>query len=98
MVDAEANKFMEWLASREALPTLVALRSRAETIRQKEMAKTLNKLPGLPDDERWRLEAMTRAIVNKLLHNPSIKLRQSRDGYDYRQAISEVFGIKDEPE
>ena len=98
MVDAEANKFMEWLASREALPTLVALRSRAETIRQKEMAKTLNKLPGLPDDERWRLEAMTRAIVNKLLHNPSIKLRQSRDGHDYRQAISEVFGIKDEPE
>lgn len=96
IVEAEAAKFMDWWQSLDSLPTLAALRSQAEAIRQRELARTMRKLSSLPQEERWRLEALTTAIVNKILHRPSIRLRQSRDGLDYRQAVADLFGLKED--
>src|SRR5207245_567746 len=71
LVWQEVRQFQQWLAARDAVPTIVALRQRAETIRLQELDKALAKLGPLDDRQRRTLEALTSGIVNKLLHAPT---------------------------
>jgi glutamyl-tRNA reductase len=66
---------MEWLAGLDILPVIAAMRLQAESIRQAELEKTLRRLPDLDPVERRRLEALTLALVKKLLHAPISRLR-----------------------
>ena len=93
IIEGEVSKFMAWWDAQEVLPTLTALRSKAESIRRAELARALGKLPDLSEAQRSSLEAMSCAIVNKLLHQPTIVLKQGRDGTSYAWAIQELFGL-----
>jgi glutamyl-tRNA reductase len=96
LVWREVRYFQQWLAAQDAVPTIVALRRRAEMIRLEELDKTLTKLAPLGDRERRLIEALTVGIVNKLLHAPTVNLkRSSRDGQgrDYVQLVRRLFEL-----
>lgn len=93
----EAEKFYRWWRSLEVKPTISALVSRAEGIRQRQLEATLKKLEELTDDERASLEEMTRSIVRKLLHEPIRTLKESAHGEEsYTQAVRELFHLDGE--
>jgi glutamyl-tRNA reductase len=73
----EVRQFQRWLEAREAVPTIVALRQRAEMIRQAELDKALAKLGPLDERQRRVLETLTTGIINKLLHAPTVNLKRS---------------------
>ena len=94
----EARQFEEWRRSLESLPPVRDLRQRAEDVRRGELERTLKRLNGkLTDAERDSIEAMTRAIVNKLLHSPTVYLKEQAPP-EGRQAAEEIFGVAKDSE
>jgi glutamyl-tRNA reductase len=93
----EVRHFQQWLATRDAVPTIVALRQRAEEIRLQELDKAFGKLGSLTDRERRAIETLAVGIVNKLLHTPTVNLkRASGDGQvrDYVQFMQDLFELE----
>lgn len=71
----EENEFMDYLRAYDVIPVIAGFRQRAEDIRQAELQKTFRHLPDLSEPERERIEAMTRALVKKLLEQPTNLLK-----------------------
>jgi glutamyl-tRNA reductase len=97
MIRGEVDRFATALLEGEVVPTIVSLRERLESIRQAEVAKALARLPGASDDTRQVVEALSSAIVNKILHTPITKLRESsRSGHgrSWTALVHELFGLK----
>jgi glutamyl-tRNA reductase len=80
----EAARFREWLAIRDVAPTIASLRERAEAIRRSELAKASARLAGLSEPERNAVESLTSQIVNKLLHEPIVRLKETAAAEDRR--------------
>lgn len=95
LVWQEVRQFQEWVAGRDAVPTIVALRQRAEAIRQQELDKALARLGPLDDRQRRALEALTSGIVNKLLHAPTVYLKRSSSAGQVRDAVHLVRHLFD---
>lgn len=96
IINDEVEQFCAWLSTLEVKPTIVALRRRMEQIRQGEFEKTLSSLTGLEDKERKAIEAMSNAIVNKILHHPTYILKQKNNGSDgslYIDAARTLFDL-----
>ncbi len=96
IVAAEADKFHEWQASLEIVPAIASLRARAESIREAELRKAEGMLGRLDDAERRAVESITSQIVNKLLHLPTVRLKQAAaaaDGVVYAEAVRHLFGL-----
>lgn len=79
IVESEVTRFMQWWDSLDVIPTIRALRQQAETIRQRELSYALDKLQTLSSQELDVVEALTRSIVNKLLHDPTTALKKGAD-------------------
>jgi glutamyl-tRNA reductase len=96
IVEDEVSRFESWLAGRRVVPTIASLRRRAEQTRQAELDRTLARLPDLTDADRRRIEAMSKALVKRLLHAPFTRLQ---DGGSERHldAIRDLFALDDEP-
>jgi glutamyl-tRNA reductase len=92
IVMEEAARFESWLAGRSVAPTIAALRQSAEATRLSELRRTLDRLPNLTDDERKRLDAMTKALVNRLLHAPVTRLRD-QGAERHLDAVRELFDL-----
>jgi len=98
IIAGETLKFQEWMATLNVVPTIVALREKAETIRRSELQRTLSHLPHMSEKDRLAVEALTEAIVKKLLHDPIVFLkkkadRSTKDMYvDYTQ---QLFNLAD---
>jgi glutamyl-tRNA reductase len=75
ILEEELAFFGEYWRSLDMLPLIADIRQNAETIRQSELEKTLRRLPDLTESERSHIEAMTLALVKKLLHAPTNRLR-----------------------
>ncbi len=100
IVREEAQKFVSWLKTQEIVPIIVALRERAEAIRQAELKKTLAKL-NLSDKELKALEAMSSSIVNKLLHPVFSYVKRNSVSGDAKRIIpivKEMFSLEDKYE
>ena len=96
LVAKETEGFLQWRLAQRALPTVIALRDKAENIRAQELKKTLRKLdPALSPDQSAALEAMTQAIVKKMLHGPTVYLKEHRNPSDLRVA-REIFDLSAE--
>jgi glutamyl-tRNA reductase len=96
IVAAEAAKFHEWLAALDVVPAIASLRARAEEIREAELRKAEGVLGRLDDGERRAVESITAQIVNKLLHLPTVRMKQaavSADGVIYAEAVRHLFGL-----
>ncbi|MBR8831500.1 MAG: Glutamyl-tRNA reductase [Chroococcopsis gigantea SAG 12.99] len=80
LLDEEVDAFALWLRSLDTVPTISCLRTKIETIREQELEKALSRL-GTEFAEKHQevIEAMTRGIVNKILHEPMVQLRAQQD-------------------
>jgi len=94
IVDDEVGRFMSNWQELEVRPVISALAQKAESIRQTQVSLTLKKLSSLSDEEVTHLESMTRAIVNKILHEPIQYLKNNpAKREEYIQTISELFRL-----
>jgi len=96
IVQGEVVKFVNWYQSLEVTPTIVALRKKFEEIRKKELEKTLSLHPDLSEKEKQSLEALTSAIINKILHTPITLLKQTNEEAMtdlYLDALRALFGL-----
>ncbi len=93
VIEEELARFMRWWESLEALPVFRALRRQAEDIRQRELARALRKLSSLTPEQQEVVNALTRSIVRKLLHDPTIALKQGSSAQ--LQAARELFRLQD---
>ncbi len=97
LVAREVERFAARLRDLEIVPTIVSLRDKLEAIRRAEVDKALARLGGADEETRRVMEALSQSIVNKILHAPMVKLRDSsREGHGRRwiELISELFGLK----
>jgi glutamyl-tRNA reductase len=80
LLEQEIEAFELWWRSLETVPTISCLRSKVESIREQELEKALSRL-GTEFAEKHQevIEAMTRGIVNKILHEPMVQLRAQQD-------------------
>jgi glutamyl-tRNA reductase len=96
LVAAEAEKFHEWHASLDVVPAIASLRAKAEAIRTAELRKADPLLGRLDDSQRKAVESVTSQIVNKLLHLPTVRMKQAAaaaDGVLYAEAVRHLFGL-----
>jgi glutamyl-tRNA reductase len=96
IVAAEADKFHEWHASLDVVPAIASLRARAEEIREAELRKADALLGRLDESQRRAVESITAQIVNKLLHLPTVRLKQAAaaaDGVLYAETVRHLFGL-----
>jgi glutamyl-tRNA reductase len=96
IVEEEVQKFSTWQRSREAVPTIVALRQRFEAIRRSELERLDAKLAGLPPDARARVDEVTRLIIEKLLLQPTEQLKNMSEPHKvglYIEAVSRLFAL-----
>ncbi len=96
IVEREVDKFWQWFEKLDVVPTVAELRGYAERIRAEEVEKTLGKLASMAEADRERIDQMTRAIINKLLHHPTTALRQERSAEEELalvSAVRELFGL-----
>jgi glutamyl-tRNA reductase len=94
LVEEETARFLEWWAQLRIVPTIAALTERAEQLRRSELAKTLRRLDATPEQHE-QLEAMTRALVRQVLHDPITTLRERGDRDVYVDAVRELFRLDD---
>ncbi len=97
IIEEELSKWRQDQAVRMISPTIVHLRQQSETIRQREVEKALRRLRHLSDDEKAIIEALSRGLVNKLLHNPTARLREKASTSEsdaYQQLVEELFALE----
>jgi glutamyl-tRNA reductase len=96
LVAEEVTSFRAWQASLDVVPAIQSLRARAEEIRAAELAKLEGRLT---EDERQAVESVTAQIVNKLLHLPTVRLKQAAAGADGGATVDVVrylFGLEEQ--
>ena len=91
LLEEECEAFEAWWRSLETVPTINSLRAKIETIREQELEKALSRL-GSEFGEKHQaiIEALTRGIVNKILHDPMVQLRAQQDIEARRQAMESL--------
>jgi glutamyl-tRNA reductase len=98
ILEEELSRFGEYLKSLEMIPIIADMRQQAEVIRQEVMQKTLRRMPDLTEAERARIEAMTQALVKKLLHAPTRRLHAEAacpHAPDYAAVARSLFNLSD---
>jgi glutamyl-tRNA reductase len=96
LVEREVARFKARLGDVEVIPTIVSLRERLEDIRRGEVKKTLARLPDATPEMRAAIEALSASIINKILHAPITKLRESSRAGSHRswlEVVHELFGL-----
>ena len=96
LIGQETAAFMGGQREARLAPTIRALRARAEQVRQGELAKASARLAGLDAQQRAAVEAVTRGLVNQLLHDPMVRgksLAARPDGDLYVAALHELYGL-----
>ena len=97
IVADEMARFEDWLRALAMAPVIADLRAKADAIRRAEVDKTLRRLPNLTPDERQQIELFSEALVNKLLHDPTGRLKaEAGNGHaaEYAAAVRELFSLK----
>jgi glutamyl-tRNA reductase len=92
----EARKFGSWLSSLDVVPAITQLRARAEEIRRAELDRAQGRLGRLSDADRNAVESLTHQIVNKLLHLPTVRMKEAAAGADgavYADAVRRLFDL-----
>ena len=87
IVDEMTGQFRAWYAGQEAVPLIRSLRGRADRIRETEVAALLEGMDGLTDDQRQALHDFSRRLLNKLLHDPTVRLKAGAAGPDGESLI-----------
>jgi glutamyl-tRNA reductase len=101
IVADEAERFRAWQASLAVVPAIASLRARAEEIRASELARVEARLGRLPENDRDIVDTVTAQIVAKLLHEPTVRMKEAAvtpDGLLYADVVRYLFGLGEEDE
>jgi glutamyl-tRNA reductase len=96
LVERDVERFEDWLASLEVLPTIRGLRERADRIVEQVLAENASRWESLSGADRERLAAMSRALVARLFHEPTMRLRdgaEDESSYVHVAVLRELFGL-----
>lgn len=97
IISQEIGQFHKWLSTLEVTPAIVALRTHFDEIRRAELEKTVSGWKDLPPDVEKRLEALTMAMMNKMLHAPTTVLKKAGQGGRvdlYVDALKQLFELE----
>ncbi|MFZ8948285.1 MAG: glutamyl-tRNA reductase [Ilumatobacteraceae bacterium] len=97
LVAEQVDRFAAELTAMQAAPLVAAMRERAEEVRIAEVDRFASRLDGLTADQRAAVDALTKGIVNKLLHEPSVRLRSQAgtpQGERNAAAVADLFDIE----
>lgn len=97
IIAEEIIQFYKWVGTLEVTPTIVALRNRFEELRKAELERTLAGWKDAPPDAEKRLDALTSAFMNKLLHQPTMVLKKAGQGNRndlYLDALRALFDLE----
>lgn len=99
IIEEETEALQKWASSLDSVPTVVALRNVAENIKREEVQKVINKFPNLGEKEKRAIDYMASAIINKLLHPPTVALKEdSEDRETLIATIRKLYGLNGEDE
>lgn len=96
VLDSELARFETWLGSQEVVPTVAALRDRADEVVAKVLAENESRWEGMTEADRERVALMARAIASRLLHEPTVRIKgiaDREDSYVYVSVLRELFGL-----
>jgi len=97
IIDDEAARFSEWLRRVDVNPLIGHIMNRAEEIRAKEMKRAIGKLGGTDEETMNNIDAMTRAIVNKLVH-PYLALLKENGNPAVFDTLKKLFEFEEDDE
>lgn len=98
LISAECERYWEWLAGLAAVPVLTRFRSEMDSLRERELAAALRRLNRLTPAEQAVVEQLSRSLMNKFLHEPSVRLRAAAangHGLGIVDAVRYLFGLDD---
>jgi glutamyl-tRNA reductase len=98
---AELERYRSQRAAREVAPLVTALRAMGDDVRDAELHRFEAKLDGLTDEQRTAVEALTRGIVNKLLHEPTVRVKDAAGtgrGDYLADALAALFDLPETPD
>ncbi|GAA3730091.1 glutamyl-tRNA reductase [Salinactinospora qingdaonensis] len=96
IVEEEVLEYQSVRRAELVAPTVVALRSKAKTVVDTELSRLHGRLPDLDDKERGEIDQAVRRVVDKLLHQPTVRVKQlaaSPEGDSYEAALRELFDL-----
>ncbi|MCL2438066.1 MAG: glutamyl-tRNA reductase [Coriobacteriia bacterium] len=99
IIQEEITNFEKWLELMEVEPTIASMREQAEQLRQAELARAYKRLRDLSPSDRDTVDRLTQSIVNKMLHNPTVKLREAsvgRRGIATVETARYLYGLEEE--
>lgn len=97
MLEKDVVQFAAWLSSLDVVPVIVSLRKKLEEIRTQELNKAMSRLGELSDKEKNAVEALTSGIINKVLHHPTVVLKQQANSDEihyYLEAARKLFNLE----
>ena len=97
LIGGEADRYWDWLAGLAAVPVLTEMRAHMEAMREREVAGALRRLEHLPASERAVVEELSRSLMNKFLHEPSVRLRAAASngrGLGVVDTVRYLFGLE----
>ncbi len=75
IIAGEVERYWQWLTGLEAVPVLTTFRSRMDALREAELASAMRKLKDVTPEQRAAVEYLTKSLMNKFMHEPSVRLR-----------------------
>jgi glutamyl-tRNA reductase len=95
IIEEEIQHFATWLGSLEVLPTIAALRGRANEIASAAIHENDGKWESASEKDLERVEALARSLVNRILHEPTLKMKELRDDRVHARMalVRELFGL-----
>jgi len=97
IVGDEVARFMKWWDSLDAVPIIKTLQRQAEEIRKRELDHALHDMPDIQSEHVAVVDALTRSIVKKILHDPTVFLRERADKSQL-EAARDLFRLWEDPE
>jgi glutamyl-tRNA reductase len=96
LVEQEVERFGRWLGSLDIVPTIAALRERGDEIVAQVLRENDERWEALSENDRRRIELMARAVVSRLLHEPTLRLKDTEGdrAYHYVDALRELFALE----
>jgi glutamyl-tRNA reductase len=97
IVEEEIQGFAGWLGALEVMPTVTALRAHADDVVAKVLAENAGRWETLSERDRKRVEALARAVANRLLHEPTLRVKGLDAAHRHArlQLLRELFGLED---
>ncbi|MEW6424906.1 MAG: glutamyl-tRNA reductase [Bacillota bacterium] len=97
IIEEELGQFMKWLGVQSVVPTIAALKERAELIKQNELRRAINRLGELSAHDKKVIGSLASSLVNQLLHTPITRLKEyalTSEGHLYTEVLQNLFDLE----